>query len=122
MFRDLNDARCAQRAAQILGVWFLDPKTRMNPHLEFGQAVRGRQTGRGAGIIDTVALIQAAQGIVLMEAAGKLEAGLRAGLRGWYGDYLRWMTTSRNGLGEKKASNNHARARRRARARSVTPR
>jgi len=104
----LDDARCARRAAQVLSVWFLDPKTRVNPHLEFGQAVRGRQSGRGAGIIDTVALIQAAQGIVLLEEASKLEAGVVAGLRRWYADYLKWMTSSPKGLEEKKASNNHA--------------
>lgn len=104
----LEDARCAERAERVLSVWFLDPKTRMSPHLEFGQAVRGRQTGRGTGIIDTVGLIQAAQGIVLMEEAGKLEAGVAAGLRGWYRDYLAWMTTSAKGLEEKKATNNHA--------------
>jgi hypothetical protein len=29
----------------------------MNPHLEYGQAIPGVNTGRGIGLIETVALI-----------------------------------------------------------------
>lgn len=46
----------AHKAADLLRVWFLDPETLMNPHLEYGQAVPGRSTGRGIGIIDTKSL------------------------------------------------------------------
>lgn len=104
----LGDSRCAARAEKVLSVWFLDSKTRMNPHLEFGQAVRGRNEGRGSGIIETVSLIYVVQGILLLEAAGKLDSALRAGLRRWYADYLRWLTESPKGRDEMNAGNNHA--------------
>ncbi len=104
----LKDDRYAAHARKILNAWFLDPETRMNPNLEFGQAVRGINTGRGTGIIDTVSLIHGVQGIALLEYAGKLDAELAAGLRRWFADYLRWMTTSEKGLDEKKSGNNHA--------------
>ena len=104
----LNNAACAEHAAKVLSVWFLDPKTRMNPNLEFGQAVPGRNTGRGTGIIDTVALIDAAQGIHLLERTAKFDAAAASGVRRWFAEYLRWMTGSEKGLDEKKATNNHA--------------
>ncbi len=104
----LGDAGCAAHAAKILSVWFVDAKTRMNPHLEYGQAIKGHNTGRGAGQIDTVSLIYAVQGIQLLRASGKLDSALETALRAWFSDYLRWMTTSRKGLDEKKAGNNHA--------------
>lgn len=104
----LSDARCAERAAKIISVWFLDPKTRMNPNLEFGQAVLGINEGRGIGIIETVSMIDAAQGIALLEQSGKFDKDVAAGVRRWFADYLRWMTTSPKGLDEKKAGNNHA--------------
>ncbi len=104
----LNDARCADRAARVLSTWFLDLKTRMNPHLEYGQAVLGHNTGRGAGIIDSAGLIRCAQGVALLDAAGKLTGGVAQGVRRWFADYVKWMTTSAKGLDEKKASNNHA--------------
>ena len=102
----LGDRRCAARAAKVLSTWFLDPKTRMNPNLEFGQAVRGVTTGRGIGIIDTVSLIQAAQGVALLGSA--LDRDVAAGVRRWYAAYLGWMITSDKGLDEKEAANNHA--------------
>jgi hypothetical protein len=98
----LGDRRYADRAGVVLSTWFLDPKTRMNPNLEFGQAVRGHNTGRGTGIIDTVSLIHAAQGVAL------LDGSVAADVRRWFADYLGWMMTSRKGLDEKKSGNNHA--------------
>jgi hypothetical protein len=102
-----GDTRCADRAAKVLSVWFLDAATRMNPDLEYGQAVRGINNGRGTGIIDTASLIQAAQGVCLLEAAGNFDAQVAAGVRRWYADYATWMTTSKKGLDEKAAKNNH---------------
>ena len=79
----------------------------MSPDLEYGQAVRGVNTGRGTGLIDTVALIHLAQGIMLMEDAGTLDKSVAAGMRRWYAGFARWMNTSKKGLDEKKAENNH---------------
>jgi hypothetical protein len=104
----LKQAACAEHAARILSVWFLDGKTRMNPNLEYGQAVRGINTGRGTGIIDTISLIHATQGIVLLELAGRLDRSISTGMRQWLADYTRWMNTSSKGVDEKQSGNNHA--------------
>ena len=104
----LADKRCAEHAAKVLSVWFVDAQTRMNPNLEFGQAVRGVNSGRGTGIIDTVSLIHATQGVSLLQQEGGLDRGVAEGVRSWFADYLKWMTTSAKGLDEKKATNNHA--------------
>jgi Alginate lyase len=108
----LGKAGCADHANRVLSVWFVEPKTRMNPDLEHGQMVRGVNTGRGTGIIDTVSLVYAAQGVALLEAASGSAAGLDAavaqGVRRWYGEYLKWLNTSKDGLDEKSSGNNHA--------------
>jgi len=104
----LGDRACGEHAARVLSTWFLDPNTRMNPNLEYGQAVRGINTGRGTGLIDTVSMIHAAQGVWLLEQAGTLGRALGDGVRQWYADFLKWMTTSKKGLDEKKSGNNHA--------------
>jgi hypothetical protein len=105
--RFLGDARCAERAAKVLSVWFLDARTKMNPDLEFGQAIRGINTGRGTGLIDTVALIHLAQGIMLLEDSGTLDKSVAGAMCRWYADFAHWMNTSKKGLDEKKAGNNH---------------
>lgn len=43
------DKDCAQHAARLVQVWFLDPATRMNPNLRFGQRIPGFTDGRAAG-------------------------------------------------------------------------
>lgn len=104
----LGDRRCARRAAEVASVWFVDAKTRMNPNLEHGQAIRGVTSGRAEGIIDTVSLIYAVQGLDLIDAAGELDSQVASGVRNWFSDYLRWMQTSPIGREEQKSGNNHA--------------
>ncbi len=102
-----DSERYAGRAAKLVSVWFVDPATRMNPNLDYGQAVKGHNDGRGAGIIDTVSLIYAAQGMALLERSGKWNATDAAGARKWFTAYVEWLNTSKNGRDEQKAQNNH---------------
>jgi hypothetical protein len=104
----LNDKACGTHGAKVLSTWFLDPKTRMNPNLEYGQAVRGHNTGRGTGLIDTAGMIHVVQGVWLLEKAGMLDAGIGRGVRDWFSEFTRWMTASKKGLDEKKSGNNHS--------------
>jgi len=48
----LDEPRYAQRAGRVIRTWFVDPKTRMNPSLDYAQAVRNINSGRGAGVLD----------------------------------------------------------------------
>jgi len=90
----LKDAAALRKGEEVARVWFLDDATRMNPHLRFGQAVRGRNDGRSAGIIDTRSLIHAVEGIRHLEAAGAFSKPERAALRAWFADYTKWLTES----------------------------
>lgn len=106
-----RDPRYAEHAAKHLRAWFVDESTRMNPHLRYSQAIHGRMTGRGIGIIDTIHLVEVARAIeVLSELAHP--AGLTktdiASIRQWFADYLHWMTTHPYGIDEREATNNHS--------------
>lgn len=104
----VGDRRYSRRAAEVASVWFIDAKTRMNPNLEHGQAIHGVSSGRAEGIIDTVSLIYAVQGLSLIETAGELDSNVATGVRTWFADYLEWMRTSRIGREERKSGNNHS--------------
>jgi hypothetical protein len=102
-----RDEKYARKAAQLLRHWFLDEETKMNPNLDFGQGIPGINTGRGIGIIETIALIGIADGAGLMEGAASWTKADRAGLQQWYKQYLDWMLNSKNGKEERAAKNNH---------------
>ena len=97
----------AEHAARHLRAWFVDEATRMNPNLEYAQAIHGRSKGRGTGIIDTIHLVEVARAAPLVAESGALRSEELAAVRKWFADYLLWMTTSANGMEERDAKNNH---------------
>jgi len=101
------DKQYAAHAALHLRAWFLDPKTRMNPNLEYAQAIHGVTKGRGTGIIDTLHLVEVSRAIPFIQTSGQLSSGEAAGVKRWFQDYLDWMTRSKNGVEEREAKNNH---------------
>lgn len=94
-------------AFRHLKAWFADTATRMNPSLLYAQAIKGRATGRGIGIIDTIHLIEVAQGIRVMENAPVIDKKLVAVIKNWFAEYLHWLTTHPYGQDEMNAENNH---------------
>ncbi|MES2442424.1 MAG: alginate lyase family protein [Pseudomonadota bacterium] len=103
-----DDSKYAAHAARMLRTWFLDSATRMNPNMDFGQAVPGREKGRAEGVIDTTRLQRVIDAIGLIGPAKALTGADQAGLERWFGDYVGWMQTSPNGKAEDGAKNNHA--------------
>lgn len=107
-WRLTGEARYAQHAARHLRAWFVDEATRMSPHLRYAQAIHGRVTGRGVGIIDTLHLVEVARAVEALQTAPGLAAAERAAVRAWFGDYVAWMTTHEYGIAERDMRNNHA--------------
>lgn len=102
-----GDARYADHAEKLLRVWFLDTATRMNPNLNFAQAVRGRQTGRGYGLIDTRHFVRLIDAIGLLSNSSHWTQKDQQGMKEWFAKFLNWMQTSKNGLAEMHTLNNH---------------
>jgi hypothetical protein len=102
-YKITRDRRYRDHAARHLRAWFVEDATRMNPNLEYAQAIKGRFTGRGTGIIDTLHLVEVAR------AAGQLglAAGELEGVKQWFASYIEWMTTHPYGIAERDAKNNH---------------
>jgi hypothetical protein len=106
-WRLTREPRYADHAARHLRAWFVDATTRMNPHLLYSQAIHGRVTGRGIGIIDTVHLVEVARAIPTILDARALSAADAGAVREWFAQYLTWMTTHQYGIDERDARNNH---------------
>ena len=104
----LDDPRYAQRAARDVRTWFIDPRTRMNPNLDFAQAIRGVNQSRGTGILDGRVFIRALQGMEFLAQTGSWDAKDQAAVRHWFEDYLHWLTHSNNAEDQKSSGNSHA--------------
>ncbi|MFK7934506.1 MAG: alginate lyase family protein [Saprospiraceae bacterium] len=103
-----NDKKYALHAIKHLHAFFLNPATLMNPNLLYAQAIKGKVTGRGIGIIDTIHLIEIVKAIQRLRAAGLLENNDFTALKQWFNDYATWMNTHEYGLKEKVHGNNHS--------------
>ncbi len=93
----------SDHAARHLRAWFIDDATHMNPSLLYSQAIKGRFTGRGIGIIDTLHLVEVARAASRVN----LSAADLAGVKKWFGEYSNWMNTHAYGIAERDAKNNH---------------
>ena len=102
-----GNRKYVQHAADHLRAWFLNPATLMNPNLQYSQAVRGRSTGRGIGIIDTIHLVEVVQAIPFLREAKVLSDSEHLSLQKWFTDYLYWLTESSFGHDERDTKNNH---------------
>ena len=87
--------------------WFVDTATMMNPSLNFAQAIQGRARGRGIGIIDTIHLIEVAQGLLVMQESSVVDKELLLAIKDWFSKYLVWLTSHQYGKDEMNAKNNH---------------
>jgi hypothetical protein len=103
-----GDDKYVSKASELLKVFFLDPKTRMNPNLQYAQAVLGAFTGRSYGVIDTLHLVELPVAVSFLEHSPAFPSEVDQGLKKWFADYSEWMTTSTNGVKEMNAANNHS--------------
>ena len=103
----LDDARYAQRAARVVQTWFIIPRTRMNPSLEYARTIPGSAAVRGAGILEGRIFIRAIQGMEFLAQTGAWDAKEQAAVRKWFEEYLHWLTQSRNADDEKTSGNHH---------------
>jgi len=84
----------AKYAARMIKAWFIDPKTKMNPHLDYAQFVPGLRKKDGHGIIETVRFRWLIDNIKILENSGFLTEQDMQQVRKWFRDFLDWLNKS----------------------------
>lgn len=102
-----QDEKYARKASQLLRVWFIDKETRMNPHFECASALPGVYKGMAIGIIFGVTLVEMTDCVKLLSLSQSWTENDDMALKQWFSDYVHWLRTSKFGIKEKKARNNH---------------
>ena len=102
-----GEKKYADKAMEHLNAWFVDTATRMNPNMLYAQAIWGRFTGRGIGLIDAYHLVEVAQSAKILIENRIIPKDQADGIQAWFQSFLTWMTTHPYGIDEMNAKNNH---------------
>ena len=108
-----GDERYAQKAVEMLRVWFLDKATRMNPNMNYAQIVPGLYNGKGRcyGVIDAYSFVEMLDAVQLLEQSKSFPKKDSKALKAWFSKFLNWILTSPQGIEEGNQPNNHSTAR-----------
>ncbi|QRV79293.1 alginate lyase [Ceratobasidium sp. AG-Ba] len=100
----------SRAALHALNVFFVNPQTAMNPHLNFSQLLRGPgvQKGSPTGVLDLHWWPKALTGILLMRAMNVWSEQDIAGVVAWGRSYIPWLLTNELARAERGSDNNHA--------------
>ena len=102
-----EDQVYADKALEHLNAWFIDDAKMMNPHMLYAQAIFGKVTGRGIGMIDAYHFVEVAQSIRVLSNKGAIPEEEAVQLKKWFSEFLKWMTTHEYGISEMNWKNNH---------------
>lgn len=90
----------ADNVVKLLEDFFLNPDSKMNPHMNFGQVVRGpgpkHSIGTFTGTLDTRGLVKIVNALLLIKQTGYQgwDANRERGMRQWVQAYIRWLSSS----------------------------
>ncbi len=102
-----GDERYAKSAVEQLRAWFLDPATKMNPNVQFGQKRRGHNYNSPSGVLEAWRMRWVIDCAILLEPfPGWTEEDANA-LRSWFSQFATWMVDSPTGIEESMQPNNH---------------
>lgn len=103
-----NDDAYAKAALDHCHAWFIEASTKMNPNLLYAQAIKGRHTGRGIGIIDAIHFMEVVRSLMILEKMSQVGSADMVSYRNWFSDFVIWLTTHPYGLKEMVHPNNHS--------------
>ncbi len=97
----------ANRAAVLLRAWFLNPKTKMNPNMQYAQGIPGVATGKSYGVLEARDLPEVCDAASILHHSRSWSDADQQALKRWFKQYLQWLLTSQNAREEMAAPNNH---------------
>ncbi len=106
-YRHCGEDRFAARAAFLMRTWFLDPATRMTPHLEYAQHAKGCERQPPWGIIRGRALVDLGEATEWLRKSDAWTDADEGAWVKWLSAYLDWLLHSDKGREESRAVNNH---------------
>jgi hypothetical protein len=106
------DEKYAQKAVDNLRIWFINPETKMNSNMNYGQTIPGIREGlgRGEGVLDTYSFLEMLDGVELLKGSKVFHENDQKAIKEWFVTYVNWLQTSSVASEEQLAKNNHGTA------------
>lgn len=102
-----DNPQYAQKASELLRVWFLNDETRMNPNLNYSEIIRGKPEINPAGIIAGEYIPQIFDAISIIKNSLSWNKADEEGMQNWFNRYLDWLLSSESGKIASMKINNH---------------
>lgn len=103
-----EDEKYAYKATDMIATWFINPATRMNPHLNYAQSVPGNPKLRRSGILDGRSIVRfVPDAINLLSSSVHWNDNYQTKTTEWFSNYLNWLTQSPLGKKGSLQKNNH---------------
>ena len=102
-----NNTKYAQRAVEMIQIWFINDSTKMNPHLKYAQGIPGTVPGRALGILDGRHFVRILDSITLIENSNLLSSKDLEIIKQWVKDYQNWLLNGEYAYDESHRPNNH---------------
>jgi hypothetical protein len=103
-----DDKKYADKNLEFIDKWFIDDATKMNPNVNFGQSIPGKNDGRCFGIIEFGGLKGIIEFLELARDKNVLTKEIEEGMFIWFTEYSNWLKNSKLGVEESTRKNNHA--------------
>lgn len=102
-----NREEFAQKAFQLISMWFINNETKMNPNFNFAQGVPGISEGSPSGIIDSRAILWVIDAFNFMKNSKYFNQADEEKFKLWCVSFNNWLLNSDFGKREAQSTNNH---------------
>ncbi|KAF8643337.1 hypothetical protein AX16_009066 [Volvariella volvacea WC 439] len=106
-----SSSEWSRNVVHWIRTWFLDEETRMNPHLDYAQIVRGPNSTLGSrtGVLDLKGMTKVVNAILILRDGQSSDwtSELDEQMNEWSRQYINWLETSSLALQEGTSNNNH---------------
>lgn len=102
-----EDKKYALKNLEFIDKWFIDDTTKMNPNVNFGQSIPGKNDGRCFGIIEFGGLTGIIEFLELARDKNVFTNEIEEGMFTWFTEYSNWLKNSKLGIEEATRKNNH---------------
>lgn len=91
-----EEKKFAKKAVEAIDMWFINPETRMNPHMEYSQVKWNHNITlwKGDGVIEFRGVYFLLDAIRLLQEAGQFTDEQNYQLNEWFSAFLEWLETS----------------------------